>query len=104
MNVNPKPPWSFGAIYNRLNNPFAEPGYLRLEVLLNETKRVMLYDPSIGAGRPEAFVLQDLFKITEPGKYRLAFEIRALRRRSSMFQNFEPCYLPVNVEIEIKKP
>jgi hypothetical protein len=99
MDLHPKPVLIGGAGRN-----FKEPGYYGNVYQMNATNQITPYDPTVGYVHPETFVLQDLFKITEPGKYHLAFEIRGLMRKFSKYQNLIPYYLPVNVEIEIKKP
>lgn len=108
LDVNPKPPRPanpFGPIMGSLQNPFRDPGYRVCYVKLNATNQITYYDRPTAEEFPETFVLQDLFKITAAGKYRLKFELRALKPKFGMTTvNLQPYYLPVNVEIEILKP
>jgi len=112
MDENPRPPRSLNPLQATIHDsrrPFAEPGYLEFVAKLNETNQIGTFGPTpVIAGIPqpfEPFILQDVFKIAEPGKYRLAFELRALKRKSpSIYNNFEPCYFPVIVELEIRNP
>jgi hypothetical protein len=100
MDTNPKPLPILGA-----GRYFVEPGYLEFVAKLDETNQIVTYDPTVKLGLPASFVLQDMFRITEPGKYHLAFVVRALKRNGpSIYHDFEPCYLPVSVDIEIEKP
>lgn len=104
MDVNPKPLPIGGA-----GRFFREPGFLEFVAKLDETNQTGTFGPTpviSGIPRPfEPFILQDLFKIAEPGKYRLEFVVRALKRNGpTIIPYLQACYLPVNVEIEVKKP
>jgi hypothetical protein len=81
-----------------LGKPF-DPKFREVNMYHGYSGRILL--PHEEDDLPEALVLQDYFMITKGGKFRLAFELRAVKKAHNRIERYD---LPVNVEIDIKDP
>jgi hypothetical protein len=84
-----------------LGKPISQPLKIRGGINYAAGYRGRILGPKTPDAIPQPFVLEDYFSITNAGKYHLEFEMQVLKGTKQGPQQY---HLPVNVEIEIRKP